>query len=114
MKPISPKEILDKRLASVPDFVIKAVNKLLEREYVGKAVRILQDDVIREAMLIWDCLPSKHPIKDTVITRSDFFDLHWLDFESLFEENGWERVTYCKAELDDSGGNYWMFYPGKR
>lgn len=92
MKPISPDEIIP----SIPEFVIEAVNILLKEKYkhaTGKAV-LIQDEVV-EAIL------SAAEKNGHDLPRQVLFSTGWLDFEHLYEQNGWEVVYdkpgYCET-----------------
>lgn len=93
MKPISPDEIIP----SIPDFVIEAVNTLLKEKYkhaIGKAV-LLQDDVV-------EVILSAADKNGQSLARQTLFDgKGWLDFEHLYEQNGWKVVydkpSYCET-----------------
>lgn len=91
-KPLSPSEVKDKAKTShdIPDFVIHAVNLLLIEKYSGSKLFISQEDVV-EAIL------RHRPSLD----RTEIFDKKMLDFEHLFNENGW-IVTHHKIFREPS------------
>jgi hypothetical protein len=45
---------------------------------------------------------------DKTVSRNDFFDKHWLDFESIFRKAGW-KVKYTKPGYNESFPAYWTF-----
>lgn len=96
-KPLSPKEALATRVASIPHFVIEVVNALLVEKVSTSnsgVVAITQDE-----------------IKDRIIKECSEFKMQWLDFEPLYREVGWD-VVYHKADYTDvNGKSYFQFRP---
>lgn len=82
MKPLSPKEVVNKAQTEIPDCVIEAVNNLLIKKCRDGRATILQDDIVKEIERI---KPS--------VNRHDLFDNGWMDFEPVFRKSGW-TVTY--------------------
>jgi len=89
-KVISPDEILLEE--QIPEFVIQAVNNLLKLKFMGGEAYIYQDDIMKEALKL---------CPDPEITRQDIFNNKWMDFEPLFENNGWS-VRYDKPGYNES------------
>jgi hypothetical protein len=94
-KPLSPKEVLNKHVTSIPSFVIDAVNELLIKKVkCNGSICIYQED-----------------IKAEVLKYSDEFNIRWLDFEPLYREVGWD-VVYRKGAWNDPNDNsYFDFKP---
>jgi len=89
-KVISPDEINFEE--SIPEFVIEAVNNLLKKEYRGRSTTILQKEIMAEVMRL-------RP--DLSLSREDIYKNHWMDFEPLFRENGWD-VSYDRPGYNES------------
>ena len=91
VKPLSPEEVLEKKGNDIPDVVITAVNNLLAKNLSGKKyATLLQKDIIKEIQRL-----------DIGISKSDIYDNHWLDFESLFDKAGW-KVSYDKPGYNET------------
>lgn len=99
VKPVSPAEALANRKNVFPPQVIEAVNELLTLKYSGGSVTLLQKDVIEK---ILQRMPD--------LTKNDLFNNHFLDFEDLFEQNGW-NVVYDKPAYYESYEPSWKFTP---
>lgn len=99
MKPITPAEVLNRKLEDIPDFVIESFNELITKNLVpgNKSATIKQDDVV-------DLILTKKP----ELTRHDVFDGHMLDVEDLFRKNGW-NVRYDKPAYYETYKAYFVF-----
>ena len=100
VKPISPAEVLG--VHDVPDEVRTVVNKLLVERYDGHNARLFRYEVVRQAL----AMMTKG---GAIVSRSDFFERRWLEFEQLYKEQGW-NVVYDKP--DKRGDEYepcWTF-----
>lgn len=98
--PISPKDALSVKSASIPEFVIEAVNELISekgKKYSSKfEATILQKDIITRIQLKEE------------ITSKTIYDNNWLDIEDIFREAGW-KVTYDKPAYNESYDAYFKF-----
>lgn len=91
IKPISPDDIVDNLENIIPSVVIQAVNNLLKDKYRGTGpVTIKQDDIADEILRL-----------DSSLTRDFIFKKKYLDFETLYNKNGW-IVTYDKPGFNES------------
>lgn len=88
VEPISPSDVK----LRIPDFIIEAVNQLIMEKWTGDEAIILQDDIL-------DIVSSDDPDDDKV-SRQEVFDRHWLDFEDLYREKGWD-VEYDKPAYNE-------------
>ena len=104
-KPLSPKEAEENHLRNIPDFVIAAVNRLLSNQANHKKIRIGQDEVIRHATSIAEA-------NGKYVTRDEFFNNHWLDFEALYRQEGW-GVYYDKPGYSEDYNAFWVFTKDK-
>lgn len=100
MKPITPKEVEENWYSRpIPDEVYQAVNELIEEKWQGNGyVKIDQDEIIAR---ILQKLPST--------LRSEVFEKHWLDFERVYEEAGW-NVEYDKPAYYESYNAFFKFF----
>ena len=91
IKPLSKEEV--KREKTIPDIIIKTVNKLLIKNYCnGKAI-IMQSEIV-------DMVSGDSGDPDG-ISRTDIYDNNYLDFEDVYRAIGW-KVTYDKPEYCES------------
>jgi len=96
VKPITPRQMVSKKLAQIPDIVIMAFNNLITKHWNGMYSVVRQEDAIEEIILY-----SHETNKDKA--RAKIFAEGWLDVESIYEKFGWS-VTY-----DEPG--YYEDYP---
>lgn len=98
VKPLSPNEVV----FEIPDFVIEAVNTLIRKNYRGSEFTISAKDIIAEG--------TRHGTTDS---NKDWYKEKWMDFEKLFEANGW-TVRYESPSRGDSDFDaYYSFKPKK-
>ena len=81
----------------VPDFVIEAVNELINKHWRDGGFSIKQS-VIVTALL------AKHGN----VTREQVFEQKWLDFEQAFMQRGW-RVRHSKGTWGEANSAYFHF-----
>ncbi len=86
---ITPKEVKEKRLESIPDQVIEAFNELIVKNWTGYSSIVSQKDAIA-------LICSKMDVSRDVV-----YNQHWLDVEPLFEKAGW-KVKYDKPAYNES------------
>lgn len=87
MKPLSPKQVIEAKRKSIPDFVYEAFNELLIKHFRNERAVISQEEAIHRIM---------------EYSGTEIFDDRWLDIEGEYQKNGWE-VTY------DSEQNNFVF-----
>lgn len=87
-RPIGPDDVQK----SIPDFVIEAVNELINEKHKDGGFNILQS-------LIKDRIMSK--------TEQDF-DWAWMDFEPIYRNAGW-NVSYDKPAYCETYEAYFTF-----
>ena len=100
VEPIGPNEVK----LFIPDFIIEAVNRLIKEKWVGHEAVILQDEIM-------DVVSSDDP-DDNKPSRQEVFDRHWLDFEDLYREKGWD-VEYDKPAYNEFYKAKFIFKPKK-
>lgn len=108
IKPISPEQAAEKKLASIPEFVIDAVNELLIEGASTGSYRVIlnQSEVVTRIIT-----KANEEAADSLITkieRAEVFDRGWLDFEPLFRRAGW-KVDYDRPGYNESYEAHWIF-----
>jgi len=86
-RPITPNEVVEAKIAAVPDAVFEVFNDLIAKAWNGRSATVFQKDVV-------DTLEM-----DYAFARDDIYDNHWLDVEPAYIEAGW------KVEYDSPGYN---------
>lgn len=102
MKPISIEEVYEAKSKSFPDFVIKAFNNMIVKNWNGSYSKVLQDDVVDEIIRI-----ANHGTVNTTI-RKNIFDNGWLDVENAYRKEGW-TVDYNKPSYHEDFAAYFIF-----
>lgn len=96
--PLSPKDLKESVDKAIPSFVIRAVNKLLKKDFRGGEVIIRKKDLLSEIKKIKE------------ISDAELYDNKWLDFEPIFRKNGW-NVAFESPDRDQSFDDYFKFNP---
>lgn len=101
VQPITPQEVVDKKLESIPDEVILAFNGLIAKKFNGSSATIKQNEAINAILTLTE---------DERIGRQEIFDNHWLDVEDIYRKIGWD------VEFDNPGYNesYEAFFVFKK
>lgn len=92
VKPLSPQDLAGR--LCIPDFVIEAVNELLRKHYDGHGCTITLKEV--EAAI------EKAKPQEAVWQKN------WLNFETLFRENGWS-VDYDQPGYNETYAAHYRF-----
>jgi len=100
-KPFSPEEALASRASVIPDFVINAVNSLLAARYSGSSCQIEQKEII-------EAIKDEAAKQGLTVTMDWIFEKNWLDFEPLYEKEGW-KVVYDKPGYCESYSPFFIF-----
>ena len=95
IQPIRPDEVTHE----IPDFVIKIVNDLIKENWNGNNVYIAQKELV-------DAIESAPEFNLTC--RKDIFRKHWLDFEELYQNAGW-NVVYKAPAIGENFEPYFKF-----
>ena len=89
-KPITPKEALSLKRASIPDEVYEAFNELIASEISASGYcTIYQDKVVKLIQSKLDC------------KRAEVFSKGWLDVEEQYIKAGWD-VKYDKPGYNET------------
>lgn len=98
-RPITPAEARQQALDSIPEFVIEAVNKMIVKNMSPNSdeVTILQDEIIDQIEIEGERMQAW---KTGGFKRGRVFNEHWLDFENIFRQAGWnveyDKPAYCE------------------
>lgn len=93
-KPVSPYGIDIK----LPDWVIDGINEAILSKWRGKSFSMKQEEIEKVVM--------KHAPEN--FTVQQLYDNHYLDFEKLYEGQGW-IVKYDKPGYNESGPAVFYF-----
>ena len=85
-KPITPKEVVSKKVSTIPDEIFEAFNELIVENFDGHTACFTEKSII--ARIVKKGISSKKA-----------YDNHWLDIEEIYEKAGW------KVEYDSPGFN---------
>jgi hypothetical protein len=94
IQPIKPEEILDKKIATIPDDMIQAVNELIAKNWNGSDATIKKEELLINFFKI-------SGLKDDRANRENLYNAHALDFEFAYRKEGWS-VTYDSPTYGDS------------
>jgi len=100
--PLSPKELLDHKLSTIPPEVYEAFNELMAKRLNDGETHVKQCDVIA---LILQKLPQ--------LKRNELFDNGWLDVEPHYRKVGW-TVVYDKPAYCETYEPNWTFKAKRR
>jgi hypothetical protein len=95
VQPMTPSEVRSKKLESIPDEVIAAMNELLCENVKVNAplgvVYVSQSDFVLRII-------ETYEKNNKAIDRDEIFGNGWLDIEPIFVNAGWE-VNYSDNEF---------------
>lgn len=101
VRPLSPKEVVEKKINSIPDAVFEAFNDLIAKDFNSAYAIVKQKEVVK--LLVEKGLKEK-----------DIYDNHWLDVEEVYRKAGW-KVEYDKPAYNEDYDAYFEFRPrGKK
>lgn len=90
VEPITPEEVINQRLNSIPDEVITIFNEMIVENWNnnGKYARLDQDKVVARIATRMN------------VHRQHIYDNGWLDVEPIFRKVGWsvkyDKPAYCE------------------
>ncbi len=97
IKPISPDEVVEQKIKSMPDAVIEIWNTAIAKRWTGLGtVTIRQDAIVDELKVL------TNGNRNAVLTNG------WLDIEELYRAQGW-KVNYDKPGYNESYGAFFEF-----
>lgn len=100
---ITPQEIKRGVGLNIPNFVVKAVNKLLAKECGGintTRVTLKKDDVVNEIISSMS--------GSITLTKEEVINNKWLNFEALYKEAGW-NVSFDKPGIGENFDAHFVF-----
>lgn len=98
VKPLSPDDVQ----YDIPDFVLNAVNKMIEKKFRGSSFTFKAKELIALG-------------RSTGATgaNKDWYKEKWMDFENIYREMGW-KVRYEQPSYGDSDFDaYYEFTPNR-
>ena len=97
VEPIRPCDVKHE----IPDFIIEAVNKLIQEKWDGYEATVKQSEIL-----------SAINLKEHKTTSKEIFDRGWMDIEDIYRKRGWD-VTYESPDYTESFPPYFTFKPKK-
>jgi hypothetical protein len=96
VRPVTPDEASDQRLASFEPEMITAVNNMIVKNLnsTRTVANVLQKEIVEEYFRV-------KGITQTPELRASLYERHQLDFEDIFREFGW-IVEYDKPAYNES------------
>ena len=102
IKPITPEEARNEAKSNIPEFVIIGVNNAIKSHYHKSGFTIKQKDILAEIMKV---APDD-------MTNNEIFENHWMDFEDLYKNFGW-NISYDSPGYCESYDEKYEFKPKK-
>jgi len=102
INPIKPEEILKEKAKTIPDAMIQAVNELLATNWNGSESRIRRDELFEKYFKITGEANDRH-------AHETLYHFHWLDFEPVFREAGWNVKYYHPSYGDEDYEPFYLF-----
>jgi hypothetical protein len=97
VKPISPQDVPQEKLKTLPDEVIQTWNTMIAEKMTGNGYcTILQRDIADRIASVMG------------VSRQEVFDNQWLDIEDIYREAGW-KVSYDKPAYNETYAAYFTF-----
>jgi hypothetical protein len=91
VKPITPDDVVGRKEASIPSFVLEAFNDLIGGNWNGHESTFKQSEVVAEIL--------KRAPPET--TSGMLYERRWLDVEPIYERAGWivvyDKPAYCET-----------------
>jgi len=92
IKPITPEEIVEVKMTTIPDAIIEAANQLIVKYWNGYSSTFKLKELILE---------YKRIAGGDAATERTLIDNNWLDIEPTFRKVGW-KVKYKSPDRDES------------
>lgn len=105
MKPITPKQALNLKQESIPDFVFEAFNQLITENISNGRASVKQKDVVSRIKQL-----KSAAFED--IDSQFIYSRGWLDVEPHYRKAGW-KVEYDKPGYNESYDAYFVFTGSK-
>lgn len=105
--PISPEDVKKNYNPDIPDFLIKAVNKLIQQRFNEASLNCksitLYFKEVKELMV--GAISNYNDEYGACITYKN----HYLDIENVYHRAGWQ-ITVDKPGYNESYEGRWIFY----
>ena len=98
IKPLSPLEVKQKAIESIPSEMVQAVNELLIENASRSSITLKQKDI--EARF--------NKLSNGKYNHVDIYDKGWMDIEPIFRNAGW-KVRYESPDRDQSFDEFFTF-----
>lgn len=99
---ITPQEVMANPEKAVPEFVIEAINGLVQAKFRDGSARFTQNEAIQ-------AITSKMPMSGLdEISRRMIFQNGYLHFEAVYRKQGW-KVYYDSPGYNESYEAYYVF-----
>lgn len=97
VRPLSPKEVVEKKINSIPDAVFEVFNELIAKDFNGAYAIVKQKEVVKRLV-------------EKGLKEKEIYENHWLDVEDVYRKAGW-KVEYDKPGYNESYDAYFEFCP---
>lgn len=98
LKPLSPSEVKQKAIESIPDEMIQAVNELLIENASRSSIVIKQKDIEDRF----------RKLSKGKYNHVDIYAKGWMDIEPVYSKAGW-KVRYESPDRDQNFEEYFAF-----
>ena len=95
VRPLSPKEVVEKKINSIPDAVFEVFNELIAKDFNGAYAIVKQKEVVKRLV-------------EKGLKEKEIYENHWLDVEDVYWKAGW-KVEYDKPAYNESYDAYFEF-----
>ena len=110
VKPITPKEVTEKKKELIPGEVIEAFNEMIAQNYSMGVASFTQDEVLKLAAGKLQRARATADLEMPNLSdiEQEIFHKHWFDVEEIYEKAGWE-VKYDKTAYNETGPDIFRF-----
>ena len=98
IKPITPDEVLDRKINAMPEAILQAVNDLIAKKWNGHDATFKVEEIVDQYFRVTN--EDKSPA-----ARAILFDNHWLDIEPAYREAGW-KVKFERPDYTENFESY--------
>ena len=93
VQPIKPEDILEKKIATIPNAILQAVNELIATKWDGRSADIQRCEIFMKYFNITK-------LNDSYENRDRLIADHALDIEFAYQKEGWD-VKYEYPGMGD-------------
>jgi len=102
VQPIKPEEIQAKKIATIPNAILQAVNELIALKWNGHSAKVERREIVERYSKITGAADNR-------ATMENLFFAHAFEFESAYQNEGW-YVVYNKPGVGDSDFEPYYFF----